>query len=80
MSTVFDGVWFTPQQSGPGGASAMSLGEVGGGTAQAAGAVPNAMSAVAAPSSQSWSVPPIVWMFVFLLVGYWGLHQCLRVV
>jgi hypothetical protein len=77
-SNLFDFVGFTPSQSGPGGASIMSYGEVGGATPQAAGAVPSAMSVQAAPLSRGFSIPPVIWMFVFLIVGYWGLHQSLK--
>lgn len=76
----WDFVGFTPSQSGPGGATALSTGEVGGGTVQAAGAVPQVTSAIAAPSTKSWSIPPVVWMFIFILVGYWGLHMTLKAV
>jgi len=80
-ANTYDGVWFTPTQRGPGGASIMSYGEIGGATPQAAGAVPNAMASVpAAPITRGIRIPPVIWMFVFLIVGYWGLHQSLKYV
>lgn len=67
--------------SGPGGASALSYGNVGGGSVQSAPQLSNGVTQVAAaPGSKGWRIPPVVWMFVLLIVGYWGVHQCLKAV
>jgi hypothetical protein len=76
----WDNVFMSTPQSGPGGAGVVSLGELGGGGVQSAGTVSQVTSAVSAPSTRSFVLPPVAWMFIFLLVGYWGLHQCLKAV
>lgn len=77
----WDNVFLTTPQSGPGGANAVTLGTLGGGQVQSAGTVANDASIIAAPSTSKFgSIPPWVWMFVFLIVGYWGLHMCLKAV
>lgn len=77
---LYDFVGYTATQEGPGGARALNFGNIGGGTAQAAGALPSVVSAAAAPVRKGPIVPPVVWMFVFLIVGYIGLHMALKAV
>jgi len=78
--TKYDSANFTQLQGGPGGAGVLNLGEVGGGTPQAAGALPGVGATAAAPGSSGFRVAPVVWMFVFLVVGYIGVHHALKAV
>ena len=74
-----DFVSFNPSgMFGPGGAAAVSYGGIGpGGVATSASDI---SQGVAAPVTKGLRIPPAVWMFVFLIVGYWGVHQSLKAV
>lgn len=80
FGTKYDAANFTATQAGPGGAGVLGLGEVGGGTPQAAGTLQAGTQVSAAPGSKTFSIAPVIWMFLFLLIGYWGLHQALKAV
>ena len=73
-------IGFSQGQGGPGGAGVLSFGAVGAGSVSP-GEMLNQSQGVAAPGDKPGAkIPPVLWMFVFLIVGYWGIHMSLKAV
>lgn len=71
--------FFSASPGGPGGGSIFNYSPPGVGSVQAAGQV-NPQAQPAAAHMSSFSIPPVVWAFLFLIGGYVGLHKCLKAV